>query len=78
MIINKQRRNSIRNAINLLERSADLIDDVRMDEQYALDNIPENLQNSEQYDAMEEAVDVLESAVSDIKDLKDDLERIIA
>lgn len=78
MIINKQRRNSIRNAINLLERSADLIDDVRMDEQYALDNIPENLQNSEQYDAMEEAVDVLESAVSDIKDLKEDLERIIA
>ena len=56
----------------------DLIRDAKYEEQDALDNMPENLQNSEKYESMESVIDVLEDALSSIDDARDYIDRAIA
>lgn len=46
------------------------IEDIAADEQDYLDNIPENLQGSERYEAGEEAVENLEAAIDWLDDIK--------
>jgi len=76
--MNKSRRASIRIAAGYLDRAIDLIRVAKDDEQDALDNMPENLQNSERYEAMESAIDNLEDALSNIDEAKDCIDRAIA
>ena len=67
----------IERASNLLEQAKDMISEVSADEQYALDNIPENLQNSAKYSAMEDAIDALSDAESLIEEAREHLEDAI-
>lgn len=82
--MNKKRRAEIAAVIAAIEKAkqniesddaADLIDDakldansIRIDEQDCLDNMPENLENSERYEMMEAAVENLEDAVDALDD----------
>lgn len=75
--MNKERRTKIERASNLLEQAKDMISEVSADEQYALDNIPENLQNSAKYSAMEDAIDALSDAESLIEEAREHLEDAI-
>ena len=50
--MNKHRRNKLSEAIGYLDNALQIISDVRDDEQDALDNIPENLQQSDRYSDM--------------------------
>ena len=51
--MNRGRRSSLKEATSLLDRAISLISDARDEEQDCLDNLPENLQNSERYESME-------------------------
>ena len=74
--MNKQRRSEISNIITELESIKSRLDSVLSNEQFAFDNMPENLQYSmrgeesqESIDCMEEAVNNLEEAISQLGDV---------
>lgn len=71
--MNKQRRESIQEIANKLEEVKKQVDeilqgleDIKSDEQDYLDNIPENLQNSERYSTSEEAIDCLDNVLDEL------------
>lgn len=74
--MNKKRRQCIDSVIlkisklqSVIEELRQDIEDIAADEQDYLDNIPENLQGSERYEAGEEAVENLEAAIDWLDDI---------
>jgi prefoldin subunit 5 len=72
-ILNKQRRaeiskihDNISLQIETISRAKEDLDLIREDEAFAMDSIPEGLQNSERYESMEEACEYLEEAIEKI------------
>jgi prefoldin subunit 5 len=74
--VNAERRKRIADCIAKLADIHNEIEQLATDEQDALDNLPESLQASERGDAMQEAVDALEQAASEVDDAKTTLESI--
>lgn len=72
--MNKARRKSIRQAMSYLDMAFNLVESARDEEKDCLDNMPENLEYSERYEKMENAVDKLDDAVSSIEEARDALE----
>ena len=72
--MNKQRRKDIDTIIQTLEEIREQIQFVLEEEQEYLDNIPENLQNSERYETAQTAVSELEEANGSIDDIIEHLE----
>ena len=75
--MNKKRRKCIDSVILKINKLQDIIEELQQDieaiaadEQYYLDNIPENLQGSERYEAGENAVENLEDAIDWLDDIK--------
>lgn len=64
--MNNARRDRLKDAIQLLNNATSIVDDVADKEGDAMDNMPENLQESERFSAMEEAVDLLNDATESI------------
>lgn len=71
--MNNARRKAIRNVIKMLKGSPvdwecveTELSDVLDEESEAMDNIPENLQDSDRYLVCEESVDYLEDAINSI------------
>lgn len=75
--MNKQRKKSISENINLLEKIKSNIEDILSDEEFAFDNMPENLQGSLRGEESETAIDLLSSAISDLENCIDNLNEII-
>ena len=61
----------------ILGNAVDELEDIRAEEEMAMENIPENLQNSEKYALMENAVDALEDAYGSVSDAIDSLDGIL-
>lgn len=74
--MNKQRRIRLRESNSLLARALQIICAVKDEEQDALDNFPENLQNSERYTAMEDAIDGLEEAIDCIEQASESINNV--
>ena len=72
--MNKQRRKDIDTIIQALEEIREQIQFVLEEEQEYLNNIPENLQNSERYETAQTAVSELEEADGSIDDIIEHLE----
>lgn len=72
--MNKQRRKKIDAIIEKLSCLLDEVEDVRQEEEEALDNMPESLQETERYEAMQTAVDNLDTVVSGIEEFIELLE----
>lgn len=72
--MNKQRRKDIDTIIQALEEIREQIQFVLEEEQEYLDNIPENLQNSEKHETAQTAVSELEEADGSIDDIIEHLE----
>ena len=53
------------------------VSDAASDEDMALGNMPENLEGSDRYEAMENAVDLLNDATDDIESAIDKIEEAI-
>ena len=75
--MNKNRRTYLKQASGLLDRAIDIIRDAKDDEQECIDNLPENLQNSERYNIMEAAIDNLEDAIDKIDEAKEHISEAI-
>lgn len=71
--MNNDRRKTLKYAEKHLAMARDIIDDARCDEEECLSNMPENLEYSERYEKMEEAIDNLMDASSSIGDAVDSL-----
>lgn len=71
--MNDKRRSSLKSAIDLLIRASEIVSSVKDDEEDALNNMPENLQESDRYEKMEDAVAALEEAEESIENAIDSI-----
>lgn len=60
--MNKERRDRLSDVIASLEEAKDLLTDVQIDEQEALDNMPEGLQCSARGSKIQDFIDLMEEA----------------
>ena len=74
--MNNQKRKRLKEAIELMERATAIIEEIKDEEQEALENLPENLQESERAENMQECIDLLEEIQSDLEDRGIELEEI--
>ncbi len=71
--MNKQVRKQLTDVVSSLQLLQDELNDVLEEQNDILDNIPENLQGSEQYERQEEAIDALGNAASYLDDVMQEL-----
>ena len=72
--MNKARRKELGRAVELLEEAQSIIESCRDEEQEYMDNMPENLQESEKYYAAEEAVNNMDEAYDKIDEVINSVE----
>lgn len=75
--MNNTRRTKLKAAINLIRNSIIIVEQAVDDEQDCLDNMPENLQGSDRYERMEEAVSSLEEAYGYLEKAQEEIENAI-
>lgn len=68
--MNEKRRGRLRDALKMLSSAASIVETVCDNEQDCMDNYPENLQGTEKFERMEDAVDSLSDALEKIDDAK--------
>lgn len=71
--MNQKRRTEISEAIAQIVLAKQDVESILMDERTCLDNMPENLEGSERYERIENAVDKLDDAVDSLQDAIDSL-----
>lgn len=76
--MNETRRRRLREAIRYLNNAASIVDGVCDLEQDCVDNTPENLQSSERFERMEDAVDNLSDALEKLEEAKDHIQSAIS
>lgn len=76
--MNGRRREKLRRASEYLGFAKELIEKALDEEQDTLDNLPENLSESDRAAKMENAVDSLEDASSGIDDVMDSVREAMA
>lgn len=76
--MNKKRRELLKSAIPFLAKAASIIERAAEQESDSLDNIPENLHDTDRYEKMEKAVENLEAALEHIDNAKDCIDEAIA
>ena len=74
--MNKERRNSIAKIIKDINTVKAALEDVKGDEEFAFDNMPENLQGSMRGEESEEAIEAMDEAVSALEEAISQLENI--
>ena len=72
--MNESKRRSLREATQFLSRAITLVDGVCDREEDAMDNCPENLQESDRFANMETAVDNMREAIEKMDEAKDCIE----
>lgn len=77
MCLNEKRRGRLREAINLLNRVASILDQAHEGELDCMANMPENLENSERYTSMEDAADSIADAMNSVSEAMSDIEQAI-
>lgn len=75
--MNKQRRKKIEEAYKLMTDALTLLNYVRDEEQEALDNLPDNLQDSKRADDYTDNIDQLDYSIGNLEDAMNDLEELI-
>lgn len=76
--MNKDRRKKIRPvADDLLERALLILNQAKDEEEEALFNLPENLEDSEKYKLMENAIEYLEDAIECIEEAQENIRAAI-
>ena len=74
--MNEKKRSKLRTAIKYADMIIEIADQVAEQENDAMDNMPENLQYSERYERMENAVNCLESVSDAMGQVNDLLEGV--
>lgn len=76
--MNKQRRDLLKTALNFVEQALSVVTQAKDQEQNCLDNMPENMIDSDRYAKMESAVDQLEEAENGLEEVKQAITEAIA
>ena len=69
--MNKVRLGKLRNARELIDRCASLVEACEEEESDAMDNIPENLQSGELYMSMEDNVERMQDILTRIEECQE-------
>ena len=72
--MNKQRREDLRGVLSLLVSAIGIVQRVCDKEENCIDSYPENLQSSERYEQMEDAVDNLNEALEKLGEAKENIQ----
>lgn len=72
--MNNKRRKQISKVIEQIEESKDIITGILDEEQESLDNMPENLLESERAEQSQNAIDALDSAIGNLEEAISSLE----
>lgn len=75
--MNNERRGRLREIKTKLDDLYEQIESVKDDEEYAFDNMPENLQYSMRGEESQDAVDALDEALEKLEEVTDLLEGVI-
>lgn len=75
--MNKKRREKLSLAISTIARAEMIVDSVKDDEELALDNMPENLRDSDRASAMEDAIEHLGEALDHIRQAQNEIEQAV-
>ena len=75
--MNKDRRRTLQDIINILDEQKSAIESVCEEEQEAFDNLPEGIQDSERGEIMEGNVSDLEQASCDLDEIISRLQEVI-
>lgn len=67
----EKRRAALRDALKMLNAASEIVERACDEEQDAADNYPENLQATERFEKMEDAVDNLSEAAEKIDEAKE-------
>ena len=76
--MNKKRRELLKSVRPFLIQAARIIEQAVNQENDCLDNMPENLQDTDRYDKMEKAVENLEAALEHIENAQECVSEAIA
>lgn len=71
--MNNQRRSDLRSAITYLDKAISIISDVMFKERLAIENVPENLQETERFSKMEDSMDLMGDAMDNVKEARSTL-----
>lgn len=74
--MNKNRRQKLRQIVDALQSIVNDLDDIKMEEDEARNNMPENLEGSEIYEESENCSDVLEDVMSDLNEIMGNISEI--
>jgi len=74
--MNDERRKEIAKAMTLLQDAVNIIEAVKDEEQDSFDNMPESFQQGDKGSQMEEGIQALESAVDSIQSAEGDLDNL--
>jgi vacuolar-type H+-ATPase subunit H len=74
--MNKDRRNDVKSLVNKISDTYDELRLILDDEQDYFDNIPENLLSSSRAEDSEEAINIMDDALSNLEDIIDSLSSI--
>lgn len=75
--MNKQRRVNLSQALTYLKAAMEIVNDVKRDEEDAMNNMPENLQESERYYTLEENVEALDAIADSIDEVCDTIDELL-
>lgn len=77
MLLNNKRRTRLRGIEEDLGMALNLLNSIYDEEQDCMDNVPENLQDSERYSDMEACVEALSEAVYNLEEAMDSIKEAI-
>lgn len=75
--MNKSRRKALEGIIEKIRGLKEELDDVKDEEQEALDNLPQGIQESERGEEMMNGIEVLEDAGDDLESIICNLEELV-
>ena len=75
--MNRERRKRLEAAKEKLEEVYFELEAIKEEEEQALDNMPESLQQTERGEAMQTAIDTIDDAMNDVESTKDNLEELL-
>ena len=71
--MNRERRKKIKEAVQMIEKAVSILQGVSDEECEALENLPDSIRDGERGMEMEEGIEYLESAITDIPDYLSDI-----
>lgn len=74
--MNKKRKSEIAEVKEAIQELIDRVNEIKDDEEFAMDSVPENLQGSMRYSDMENAVDNMSECIDSLESAVDYLENI--